>query len=175
MGRSCFIAMATASSFPQRKSRARQRHLHSGGADGLCDERRQGAGRNHLQEAGRTRRRPYRQRRRSEREKPSSANCDSTGRSSSSLRCDEKLPAKILIPDAPSEHKDKIVEVEITRFPTAAALAGRKDRRRHRISGRSQCRNAGHHQEIWLADTVSERSGGRSGAAPRCASRKRSG
>lgn len=33
---------------------------------------------------------------------------------------DEKLPAKILIPDAPSEHKDKIVEVEITRFPTAA-------------------------------------------------------
>jgi ribonuclease R len=33
---------------------------------------------------------------------------------------DEKLPAKILIPDPPSEHKDKIVEVEITRFPTAA-------------------------------------------------------
>src|SRR5688572_21064224 len=33
---------------------------------------------------------------------------------------DEKLPAKILIPDAASEHKDKIVEVEITRFPTAA-------------------------------------------------------
>jgi ribonuclease R len=33
---------------------------------------------------------------------------------------DEKLPAKILIPDAPSEHKDRIVEVEITRFPTAA-------------------------------------------------------
>ena len=33
---------------------------------------------------------------------------------------DEKLPSKILIPDPPSEHKDKIVEVEITRFPTAA-------------------------------------------------------
>ena len=33
---------------------------------------------------------------------------------------DEKLPARILIPDAPSEHKDRIVEVEITRFPTAA-------------------------------------------------------
>ena len=33
---------------------------------------------------------------------------------------DEKLPDKILIPDPPSEHKDKIVEVEITRFPTAA-------------------------------------------------------
>jgi len=33
---------------------------------------------------------------------------------------DEKLPAKILIPDALSEHKDRIVEVEITRFPTAA-------------------------------------------------------
>jgi len=33
---------------------------------------------------------------------------------------DEKLPAKILIPDAPSEYKDRIVEVEITRFPTAA-------------------------------------------------------
>jgi ribonuclease R len=33
---------------------------------------------------------------------------------------DEKLPAKILIPDPPSEHKDKIVEVEITQFPTAA-------------------------------------------------------
>jgi ribonuclease R len=33
---------------------------------------------------------------------------------------DEKLPAKILIPDASSEHKDKIVEVEITRSPTAA-------------------------------------------------------
>jgi ribonuclease R len=33
---------------------------------------------------------------------------------------DDKLPAKILIPDAPSEHKNKIVEVEITRFPTAA-------------------------------------------------------
>ena len=32
---------------------------------------------------------------------------------------DEKLPEKILIPDASSEHKDKIVEVEITRFPTA--------------------------------------------------------
>src|SRR4030095_14678316 len=33
---------------------------------------------------------------------------------------DEKLPAKILVPDAPSEHKDRIVEVEITRFPTAS-------------------------------------------------------
>jgi ribonuclease R len=33
---------------------------------------------------------------------------------------DERLPAKILIPDAPSEHKDRIVEVEITRFPTAS-------------------------------------------------------
>ena len=33
---------------------------------------------------------------------------------------DEKLPAKILIPDPPSEHKDKIVEVEITRYATAA-------------------------------------------------------
>lgn len=33
---------------------------------------------------------------------------------------DDKLPAKILIPDDVSEHKDKIVEVEITRFPTAA-------------------------------------------------------
>jgi len=33
---------------------------------------------------------------------------------------DDKLPAKILIPDALSEHKDRIVEVEITRFPTAA-------------------------------------------------------
>jgi len=33
---------------------------------------------------------------------------------------DEKLPSKILIPDAASEHKDRIVEVEITRFPTAA-------------------------------------------------------
>src|SRR5262245_30423458 len=32
---------------------------------------------------------------------------------------DEKLPAKILIPDPPSEHKDKIVEVEITRYATA--------------------------------------------------------
>jgi ribonuclease R len=33
---------------------------------------------------------------------------------------DEKLPSKILIPDPPSEHKDKIVEVEITRFGTAS-------------------------------------------------------
>jgi ribonuclease R len=33
---------------------------------------------------------------------------------------DEKLPEKILIPDAASEHKDRIVEVEITRYPTAA-------------------------------------------------------
>jgi ribonuclease R len=33
---------------------------------------------------------------------------------------DDKLPAKILVPDALSEHKDRIVEVEITRFPTAA-------------------------------------------------------
>ena len=33
---------------------------------------------------------------------------------------DDKLPARIVIPDPPSEHKDKIVEVEITRFPTAA-------------------------------------------------------
>ena len=33
---------------------------------------------------------------------------------------DEKLPEKILIPDPPSEHKDKIVEVEITRYGTAA-------------------------------------------------------
>src|SRR5688572_3434826 len=33
---------------------------------------------------------------------------------------DEKLPEKILIPDALSEHKDRIVEVQITRFPTAA-------------------------------------------------------
>ena len=31
---------------------------------------------------------------------------------------DEKLPAKILITDEVSEHKDKIVEVKITRFPT---------------------------------------------------------
>ena len=30
------------------------------------------------------------------------------------------MPARIVIPDPPSEHKDKIVEVEITRFPTAA-------------------------------------------------------
>jgi ribonuclease R len=30
---------------------------------------------------------------------------------------DEKLPAKILVIDDASEHKDKIVEVEITRFP----------------------------------------------------------
>jgi ribonuclease R len=33
---------------------------------------------------------------------------------------DEKLPAKILILDDASENKDKIVEVEITKFPTAA-------------------------------------------------------
>ena len=33
---------------------------------------------------------------------------------------DDKLPAKILVPDALCEHKDRIVEVEITRFPTAA-------------------------------------------------------
>jgi ribonuclease R len=32
---------------------------------------------------------------------------------------DEKLPSKILIPDEVSEHKDKIVEVKITSFPTA--------------------------------------------------------
>jgi ribonuclease R len=31
---------------------------------------------------------------------------------------DEKLPSKILITDEVSEHKDKIVEVKITRFPT---------------------------------------------------------
>src|SRR6185369_13475376 len=31
---------------------------------------------------------------------------------------DEKLPAKILITDDPAEHKDKIVEVELTRFPS---------------------------------------------------------
>jgi ribonuclease R len=34
---------------------------------------------------------------------------------------DEKLPAKILITDDAPEHKDKIVEVEITRYPSAAA------------------------------------------------------
>jgi ribonuclease R len=33
---------------------------------------------------------------------------------------DEKLPSKILILDDASENKDKIVEVEITKFPTAA-------------------------------------------------------
>jgi ribonuclease R len=33
---------------------------------------------------------------------------------------DEKLPAKILILDDVSEHKDKIVEVKIVRFPTAS-------------------------------------------------------
>src|SRR5436190_6461857 len=33
---------------------------------------------------------------------------------------DEKLPAKILILEDASENKDKIVEVEITKFPTAA-------------------------------------------------------
>jgi ribonuclease R len=32
---------------------------------------------------------------------------------------DEKLPSKIVIPDEVSEHKDKIVEVKITSFPTA--------------------------------------------------------
>ena len=46
---------------------------------------------------------------------------------------DEKLPAKILIPDAPSEHKNRIVEVEITRFPTAAHWPARQDRRRRRL------------------------------------------
>jgi len=34
---------------------------------------------------------------------------------------DEKLPGKILITDDAPEHKDKIVEVEITRYPSAAA------------------------------------------------------
>jgi ribonuclease R len=34
---------------------------------------------------------------------------------------DEKLPAKILMTDDTPEHKDKIVEVEITRYPSAAA------------------------------------------------------
>ena len=34
---------------------------------------------------------------------------------------DEKLPAKILITDDAPEHKDKIVEIEITRYPSAAA------------------------------------------------------
>jgi ribonuclease R len=34
---------------------------------------------------------------------------------------DEKLPAKILITEDAPEHKDKIVEVELTRFPSAAA------------------------------------------------------
>src|SRR5262245_26060603 len=33
---------------------------------------------------------------------------------------DEKLPAKIIITNDVAEHKDKIVEVEITRFPTQA-------------------------------------------------------
>ena len=33
---------------------------------------------------------------------------------------DEKMPARILITNEVAEHKDKIVEVEITRFPTAA-------------------------------------------------------
>jgi ribonuclease R len=33
---------------------------------------------------------------------------------------DEKLPARILIPGDVSEHKDKMVEAEITRFPSAA-------------------------------------------------------
>ena len=31
---------------------------------------------------------------------------------------DEKLPPKILVVDAESEHKDKMVEVELTRFPS---------------------------------------------------------
>src|SRR5262249_61042184 len=31
---------------------------------------------------------------------------------------DEKLPEKIIVTNDVSEHKDKIVEVEITRFPT---------------------------------------------------------
>jgi len=34
---------------------------------------------------------------------------------------DEKLPAKIVITEDAPEHKDKIVEVEITRYPSAAA------------------------------------------------------
>jgi ribonuclease R len=34
---------------------------------------------------------------------------------------DEKLPAKILITEDAPEHKDKIVEIEITRYPSAAA------------------------------------------------------
>jgi ribonuclease R len=34
---------------------------------------------------------------------------------------DEKLPSKILITNDAAEHKDKIVEVEITRYPSAAA------------------------------------------------------
>jgi len=34
---------------------------------------------------------------------------------------DEKLPAKILITEDAPEHKDKIVEVEITRYPSATA------------------------------------------------------
>ena len=33
---------------------------------------------------------------------------------------DEKLPPKILVVDAASEHKDKMVEVELTRFPSQA-------------------------------------------------------
>jgi len=33
---------------------------------------------------------------------------------------DEKLPQKILVTNDASEHKDKIVEIEITRFPTAS-------------------------------------------------------
>src|SRR6185295_9234652 len=33
---------------------------------------------------------------------------------------DEKLPSKILIDDDSAEHKDKIVEVEITRYPTSS-------------------------------------------------------
>src|SRR6185295_10870435 len=34
---------------------------------------------------------------------------------------DEKLPGKILITNDAAEHKDKIVEVELTRYPSAAA------------------------------------------------------
>jgi exoribonuclease R len=33
---------------------------------------------------------------------------------------DEKLPGKILIAEDAPEHKDKIVEVEITRYPSAS-------------------------------------------------------
>ena len=41
---------------------------------------------------------------------------------------DEKLPAKILIPDPPSEHKDKIVEVEITRSGQMARMDLREEK-----------------------------------------------